>query len=57
MRGSGEMWFRLPRALKRQIVDVATLYGETQSIVIVRALEHYLEKELGITVEKVEKLP
>lgn len=57
MRGSGEMWFRLPRSLKRQIVDVATLYGETQSIVIVRALEHYLEHELGITVEKVEKLP
>jgi hypothetical protein len=48
MRGSGEMWFRLPRPLKRQIVEVASRFEETQSAVVVRALEYYFEHQLGI---------
>lgn len=57
MRGSQQMWFRLPRPLKRQIVEVAARYGETQSSVVVRALTLYLETQLGIMVEVEEKLP
>ena len=51
MRGSGEMWFRLPRPLKRQIIEVAARFGQTQSVVIVRAIEHYFEHQLGMTLE------
>lgn len=58
MRGSGEKWFRLPRPLKRQITEVAARFGQTESVVIVRAIEHYFQHQLGIPpLEKEEKLP
>jgi hypothetical protein len=57
MRGSGQMWFRCPRPLRQQIIEVAAHYGETQSMVVVRALTLYLETQLGMVVEAEEKLP
>jgi hypothetical protein len=57
MRGSGEMWVRLPRPLRKQVVEVAARYGETQSMVVVRALTLYLETQLGIIVDEPERLP
>ncbi len=58
MRGSGEMWFRVPRPLKRQIVDVAARFGQTQSVVVVRAIEHYFEHVLNLELPpKDEVLP
>ena len=58
MRGSGEMWFRVPRPLKRLIVEVAARFGQTQSVVVVRAIEHYFEHVLNLELPpKDEALP
>jgi hypothetical protein len=58
MRGSGEMWFRLPRPLKKQIAEIAAFYGETQSGVVCRAIEYYFSESLGLApVEKAPHLP
>ena len=57
MRGSGEMWVRMPRPLRKMVVEVAARYGETQSMVVVRALKFYLETQLQLEVPKEERLP
>jgi hypothetical protein len=56
-RGSGELWVRLPRPMIRQIREIAAHYGETQSMVVLRALTLYLETQLGMVVETEERLP
>jgi predicted DNA-binding protein len=52
------MWFRLPRPLKKRIMEQAAVFGQTQSVVIVRAVEYYFEHALGLPVpEKDPTLP
>jgi hypothetical protein len=58
MQGSTEMWVRMPRPMRKKVVEVARRYGETQSTVVVKAIRWYLSEQLGIAIEEeMERLP
>lgn len=46
--GTTQLWLRVPREMRRALIEVAAEHGTTMSAVAVRALDLYLRERCGM---------